>query len=90
MANILKLWGLESTIQDSNPGIIIWILFGLGYIFMIVTVITDGISKPARKAAKKLAEAEKVMLARIVKEIILKKAKVMKTKILNSSRLKNL
>jgi hypothetical protein len=43
---------------------------------MIVSVITDGLKTPARKAAKKLAEAEKVMLARIVREIMLKKAKV--------------
>ena len=58
------------------PYLIIWILFGLGYIFMIISVITDGIKTPARKAVKKLAEAEKVMLARIVREIVLKKSKV--------------
>ena len=51
-------------------------MFGLGYIFMIISVITDGIKTPARKAVKKLAEAEKVMLARIVWEIVLKKSKV--------------
>ena len=48
----------------------------MGYIFMIVSVITDGIKTPARKAVKKLAEAEKVMLARILREIMLKKSKV--------------
>jgi hypothetical protein len=51
-------------------------LFGLGYIFMIVGIITDGISTPARKAAKKLAEAEKIMIEKIIRELImLRKAK---------------
>ena len=43
---------------------------------MIVTIITDGISTPARKAAKKLAVAEKIMLERIIGELVLKKSKV--------------
>jgi len=45
---------------------------------MIVTIITDGISTPVRKAAKKLAEAEKIMLERIIGEIVLRKSKVRK------------
>jgi len=42
---------------------------------MIMSVITDGIKTMAQKAIKKLAEAEKVMLARILREIMLKKSK---------------
>jgi len=53
---------------------------------MIVSVITDGIKTPARKAVKKLAEAEKVMLARILREIMLKKSKVCATLVIFSSK----
>jgi len=35
-------------------GVFIWIVFGLGYLFMIIGVIADGLKKPARKAAKKI------------------------------------
>ena len=34
-------------------GVFIWIIFGLGYVFMIIGIIADGIKKPARKAVKK-------------------------------------
>lgn len=57
-------------------GLIVWIIFGLGYIFMIINVITDGLKKPARKAAKRLRKAEKVMVARILQEIVIMKARV--------------
>ena len=64
----------STIVNEFVPGLIIWILFGLGYLFMIVSVITDGIKTPARKAIKKLAEAKKVILARILREIMLKKS----------------
>lgn len=57
-------------------GLIIWILFGLGYIIMLVNIISHSISKPARKAAQKWAEAEKIMFEKIIREIVTKKSKV--------------
>lgn len=58
-----------------ETGLIIWILFGLGYIFMIITIITESIKTPARKAVKKIAEAEKIMVTKILRELIIKKSK---------------
>lgn len=57
-------------------GMIVWIVFGLGYIFMIVTVIADSLRRPARRAAKRIKAAEKVMVSRILHEIMLMKTKV--------------
>ena len=34
-------------------GVFIWIVFGLGYIFMIISIIADGLKQPAKKAFKK-------------------------------------
>ena len=59
-------------------GVFIWIIFGLGYVFMIIGVIADGIKKPARKAVKKLAQAEKAILARVLQEIVAIKASKVK------------
>ena len=41
---------------------------------MIIGVIADGLKKPARKAAKKLAKAEKAILARVLQEIVVIKS----------------
>ncbi len=57
-------------------GLVVWIIFGLGYIFMIITVISDGLKRPARKAAKRLKRAEKVMVSRILHEILDMRSKV--------------
>ena len=51
-------------------GVFVWIIFGLGYIFMIIGIIADGIKQPARKAVKKLAQAEKAILARVLQEVV--------------------
>ena len=51
-------------------GVFIWIVFGLGYIFMIIGIIADGIKEPAKKAVKKLAQAEKVILSKVLQEIV--------------------
>lgn len=48
-------------------GIIIWITFGLGYVFMVISVITSAITKPTRKALGKLKAADRQMLARMLK-----------------------
>ena len=48
-----------------------WLVFGLGYIFMIVTVIADNLRKPARKAVKKLRVAEQMVLSnKILQELL--------------------
>ena len=48
-----------------------WLVFGLGYIFMIVTVIADNLRKPARKAVKKFRVAEqKVLSNKILQELL--------------------
>ena len=56
---------------------VVWIIFGLGYVFMIIGVITDGLKAPAKKAAKKLAKAEKAVIAKVLQEIVLIKSKVL-------------
>jgi len=53
-----------------EAGIILWIIFGLGYIFLLITIITDMIKKPAQKATKKLKAAEKQLVSKILHEII--------------------
>ena len=45
---------------------------------MIIGVIADGLKKPARKAAKKLAKAEKAILARVLQEIVVIKSSKVK------------
>jgi hypothetical protein len=56
--------------------LVFWILFGLGYIVMIIGIITHGLSSPARKAAKKFAVAEKILFEKIIREIVAKREKV--------------
>ena len=57
--------------------LVIWIVFGLGYVFMIVTVIADALRKPARKAVKTFrGAAERVFMGRVVNEILQQRAKV--------------
>ena len=53
--------------------IIIWITFGLGYVLMIILAISDGLRKPASKVAKKLAKAEKVVLEKVLHEVVILK-----------------
>ena len=50
--------------------IFIWVLFGLGYLFMIITVISDGLSFPAKQAAKKLKTAERQLVTKILTEVM--------------------
>ena len=42
---------------------------------MIVSIITDGISKPARKAVQKWAETEKLLFEKVIRELMIKKEK---------------
>ena len=80
----ILLLGRDPTVLDRlggwdivyEIGLVVWIIFGLGYIFMIITVISDGLKRPARKAAKRLKRAEKVMVSRILHEILDMRSKV--------------
>ena len=51
-----------------NFCIVTWIIFGLGYIFMIITVIADNLRRPASKAVRKLKE--EVMATKIIEEVL--------------------
>ena len=50
--------------------IIIWIIFGLGYIFMVISLLTSGFIAPAKKAAQKFREAEKQLMTKIMHEVV--------------------
>ena len=50
--------------------VIIWITFGLGYVLMIILAISDGLKNPAAKVAKKLRKAEKVVLEKVLTEVV--------------------
>ncbi|TRY67051.1 hypothetical protein TCAL_07815 [Tigriopus californicus] len=63
-------WGIVYEI-----GLIVWIVFGLGYLIMIISNITMSLQKPARKAAKRIKMAEKVMVSRIIHEILVMRSK---------------
>ena len=41
---------------------------------MIIGIIADGLKEPARKAVKKLAQAEKAILAKVLQEIVVIKS----------------
>ena len=56
--------------------VVIWIIFGLGYVFMIIGELMEGLRSPARKAAKKLRKARKVILERVLHEVVLIKSRV--------------
>ena len=56
--------------------VVIWIIFGLGYVFMIIGELMEGLRAPARKAAKKLRKAEKVILEKVLHEVVLIKSRV--------------
>jgi hypothetical protein len=51
-------------------GLIVWIIFGLGYLFMIVDMLATAIRKPGRRAAKGIRAAERIMMTRVIKEIV--------------------
>ena len=56
--------------------VVIWIIFGLGYVFMIIGELMEGLRAPAKKAVKKLKKAEKVILERVLHEIVVMKSRV--------------
>lgn len=72
-AKVLSKLGNWKVVYEG--ALIVWIIFGLGYLFMIVTVITDGIRAPARKAVKRLAAAEKALMAKVLTEVLVMKTK---------------
>ncbi len=53
--------------------LIVWIIFGLGYVFMLVGVIADNLQKPARSAAKRFRRAEKIFTSKVLQEIVVMK-----------------
>jgi hypothetical protein len=63
--------------------IVAWIIFGLGYVFMIINIITDGIRRPAKLAAKKFHRAEKALIEKVLKDLVTMKsmAKVLTTRL---------
>ena len=54
-----------------ETGQLIWIIFGLGYIFMIITAIGDSLKKPVKKWNKKIEKRlrEEIMEIRAKKVI---------------------
>ena len=64
-------------------GVVTWIIFGLGYLFMIIQIISEGLRAPAKRVVKKmrkLTKAEKSVLSKIFHELI--KSKVRKINLL--------
>lgn len=51
-------------------GLVVWIVFGLGYIFMLIQVIADSLRKPARKAAKGIKKEGTVLFTMIFSQFI--------------------
>ena len=60
--------------------IVAWIIFGLGYVIMIINIIADGLKAPAKKIARKIHKTEKAIYAKVLQELILIKSKVNTTK----------
>ena len=60
--------------------VVAWIIFGLGYVIMIINIIADGLKAPAKKIARKLHKTEKAIYAKVLQELILIKSKVNTTK----------
>ena len=67
-----------------EAAVLAWIIFGLGYVFMIIGFITESLRAPAKKAKKwvKQKASEKAIISRILQEIVLLKSKVSLRKIL--------
>ena len=76
--------GRDRTVYDSlgdwkvvyEIGQVVWIIFGLGYIFMLINMIADILRKRGRGAAKRIRRGQKVMTTRILQELVNSKTKV--------------
>ena len=54
-------------------GVVTWIIFGLGYLFMIIQIISEGLRAPAKRVVRKIrkiTKAEKSDLLKILHELI--------------------
>ncbi len=70
--NVLDKMGDYKVIYEI--AVVVWIIFGLGYVFMIINVISQGMKAPARRAAKRLALAEKALMAKVLEELVVIKS----------------
>ena len=55
--------------------LMIWITFGLGYLVMLISLITKSLRKPAKRAAKTFKKAEKILVDRIINEIVIMRSR---------------
>jgi len=67
----------ESVLEDLSNwdivyeiGLVVWIIFGLGYIFMVIAVITEALRKPAKSAARRFKRGRRAMMARVLTEVV--------------------
>ena len=65
--------------------VVIWITFGLGYVLMIIMAISDGLKKPASKVAKGFRKAEKVLLEKVLTEVVALKTATRRNQNVNTS-----
>ena len=49
--------------------LMIWITFGLGYVFMLIAIIAEGLQKPARSAAKRFKARRRMAMGKVVEEL---------------------
>ena len=54
--------------------VIVWIIFGLGYIFMVITLVTDAYTKSVALAARKLKPADKQLITSVLQEVMRRRA----------------
>ena len=62
----------------------VWILFGLGFLFMMIAMIAENLKKPAKNATKRFKKAQKVMFTRVLQEILVMRNDRVSRKEINS------
>jgi len=50
--------------------IIVWIVFGLGYILMVINLVTDAYKKSYQKAASALRPSDKQLISTVLREVL--------------------
>ena len=71
---VLKSLGYWEYLYEA--AVIAWIIFGLGYVIMIINIISDGLKAPARKIKTFATKTEKAIMSKILQEIVIIKSKV--------------
>ena len=71
---VLKSLGYWEYLYEA--AVIVWIIFGLGYVIMIINIIADGLKAPARKIKTFATKTEKAIMSKIFEEIVIIKSKV--------------